>query len=589
MNAHPRPPRHVRRATLALPCLAGVLLSTHALAYRTELADGTQLISTTNLSYGAQWRAQDAKRELIGPAYGGTSGSSANDDGNLNYGKGDIVSSVFKVITDVELKKDNVGALVRAKGWYDSAWNDGRVQHGSTVAGYDQGRLSDRGFASEARFSNVVLLDAYAYANLRLAESDLSVRIGKQVLNWGESTFFQGLNQTNPLDVPALRRPGAQVKEGLIPVETAYFNWSPSSQPLSVEGFYQWKFRPYAVDGCGTYFSTADIGIANSCRTSANLGGALSAPDGSLGYLQRADNTQPGDGGQFGLALNYTHEPLDLKLGLYAMNLHSGIPIFSAFTADASLAGLDQLRSLKYKFEYPGNVQRYGATLATTVAGGWSLGVELSHSPNLPAQINGVDMFYAALGASFTPLGDRYAGAAAGTYLQGYRRVAQSQLLVNTMTLLSPMWGATGGVFLAEIGYQRAGIDDPAQPGVLRYGRSFNYGANIAALCPSSVAGQCSSDGYATPNAYGYRLYGQLNYTTPIGVSVKPGVYFAHDLRGWSVDGQLSQGRRVLGLSLRMERSAWWAEASAVGFNRNATYDDGRDRAFYGVSAGTSF
>lgn len=572
-----------------LHVLVGAMFSPCILAVQTELDDGTKIVSTTNISYGAQWRAQDPVRALVGPAYGGTSGSSANDDGNLNYRKGDLVSSVFKVVSDVELKKDNLGALVRAKAWYDSAWSDNNVRHGSTVGGYDGGRLSDRGFVSEARFSNTVLLDAYVYGNFRLESSDLTVRVGKQVINWGESTFFQGLNQTNPLDVPALRRPGAQVKEGLIPVETAYFNWAPNDQPLSVEAFYQWRFRPYAVDGCGTFFSNADIGIDNACRTSANLGGALALPDGSVGYLQRADNRLAKDRGQFGLALNYTLEEFDTKLGLFAMNLHSGVPIFSSFTADPALSGLNQLRSLKYTFEYPEDVRRFGATLATTLPGGWSLGMEFSHNPNLPVQINGVDLFYAALGAPFTPLGQKYASAPAGTYMRGYDRVAQSQFLVNTMTLLSPVAGATGGVFLAELAYQNADIDDPAKVGAIRYGRSFNYGANIAGVCPSSVVGQCSSKGYATPNALGYRLYGQLNYTTPIGVSVKPGIYFAHDVKGWSVDGQMSEGRRMLGLSMRFERSAYWAEANLVTFNREATYDDGRDRAFYGVSAGYTF
>lgn len=577
-----------RYARSTIPWLVGSLFSAHALGFQTELDDGTKIISTTNISYGSQWRAENPLKALIGPAYGGVSGSSANDDGNLNYKKGEQVSSVLKLVTDLEVKKDNYGALVRAKAWYDHNWETNRVHHGSSVDGYAGGTLSDRGFVNEAKFSGVSLLDAYAYGNFQLTNSDLTVRIGKQVLNWGESTFFQGLNQTSPLDIPALRRPGAQIKEGLIPVETAYFSWAPRDQPLSIEGFYEWKFRPFVVDGCGTFFSTSDIGVDNSCGASANLGPLIAFPDGSVGYMQRGRNRQAKDSGQYGFAANYNIESIDTKVGLFTTNLHSGIPIFSAFTSSPA-HGPAQLQFLKYMFEYPEDVRRYGLTLATNIPGGWSLGMELSHSPNLPVQINAVDMFYAAVGSGLGPLGGKFATAADGTYMKGYDRVAQSQFLVNTLKLLSPMWGATGGMFIAEFAYQHADIDDAGKSGALRYGRSFNYGANLAPICPSTVPGQCSNDGYATKNAYGYRLYGQLNYTTPIGVSVKPGIYFAHDVKGWSVDGQLNEKRRMLGLSLRFERAAYWAEATYVGYNRGATYDDGRDRAFYGFSLGYTF
>ena len=585
---HRRKIHQVRRTTIA--ALVCALCAGQALAYNTELEDGTKLISTTSISWGGQWRANDALAPLYGPAYGGVSGSSGNDDGNLNYKKHDMVSNVVKLVADVELKKDNYGGLVRAKAWYDYNWEKKSVPHGNSVNGYAPGPLSDKGFAREAQFSGVALLDAYVYRNFHLENSDLSVRVGKQVLNWGESTFFQGINTTSPLDVPALRRPGAQVKEGLIPVETAYFNWTPNKNLPSLEGFYQWKFRPFVIDGCGTYFSSADLGIDNTCIASANLGPALAAPDNFGFSMQHVPNRLAKNSGQYGLATHYQVESIDTQLGAYATNLHSGIPIFSAFTSDGALhPGLTQLTNLKYMFEYPEDVKRYGLTLATTFTSGWSLGMELSHSPNLPAQINGVDMFWAAVGSGLGPLGPQYFGAADNTAMRGYNRVAQSQLLVNTMKLLPPMLGASGGMFLAEFGYQHASIADPNSPGAVRYGRSFNYGANIGPICPSTVPGQCSNDGYATPNSYGYRLYGQLNFNTEMGITVKPGVYFAHDLKGWSVDGQLNEKRQMLGLALRLERAALWAEITYIGFNRSATYDDGRDRAFYGLSAGYSF
>jgi hypothetical protein len=62
------------------------------------------------------------------------------------------------------------------------------------------------------------------------------VRLGKQVVSWGESTFIGGgINSINPIDVSAFRRPGAEIKEGLIPVNMFYVSQS-LTENLSAEG-----------------------------------------------------------------------------------------------------------------------------------------------------------------------------------------------------------------------------------------------------------------------------------------------------------------------------------------------------------------
>ena len=85
--------------------------------------------------------------------------------------------------------------------------------------------LNDDGFEDLQKFSGVYLLDAYAYGSFGIGDTDLQLRLGRQVVNWGESVFIQGVNQINPIDVTALRRPGTEVKEVLLPVLMAYANW----------------------------------------------------------------------------------------------------------------------------------------------------------------------------------------------------------------------------------------------------------------------------------------------------------------------------------------------------------------------------
>jgi hypothetical protein len=90
------------------------------------------------------------------------------------------------------------------------------------------------------------------------------VRLGKQVVSWGESTFIGGgINSINPIDVSAFRRPGAEIKEGLIPVNMFYVSQSLTDN-LSAEGFYQMEWDQTVVDNCGTFFSQPDV-IADGC------------------------------------------------------------------------------------------------------------------------------------------------------------------------------------------------------------------------------------------------------------------------------------------------------------------------------------
>jgi hypothetical protein len=45
------------------------------------------------------------------------------------------------------------------------------------------------------------------------------------VLNWGENLFIQnGVNVISPFDVTALRRPGSEIREALLPVGMVYAN-----------------------------------------------------------------------------------------------------------------------------------------------------------------------------------------------------------------------------------------------------------------------------------------------------------------------------------------------------------------------------
>ena len=55
-----------------------------------------------------------------------------------------------------------------------------------------------------------------------ITDMPLDLRLGRQVVGWGESTFMGGgVNAITPVDVNTLRRPGAEIKEALLAVNMA--------------------------------------------------------------------------------------------------------------------------------------------------------------------------------------------------------------------------------------------------------------------------------------------------------------------------------------------------------------------------------
>ncbi len=212
----------------------------------------------SQLSIGSSWSLEDPSQKTIALSNGGSGYSSASDDGKQNFKKGDAFSQIFKGIHELNLNYRNYGAFVRGKYWYDYRLKKGDVDHGHGPTNYGSSRtskrLDDSDFDDQAKFSGVELLDAYVYGAFEIGDKFLDLRLGRQVVSWGESTFIRnGINVVNPVDVNAFRRPGAEVKEGLLPVNMVYGNLAVTDN-LSLEAFYQLEWEKTVLDGCGTFF-----------------------------------------------------------------------------------------------------------------------------------------------------------------------------------------------------------------------------------------------------------------------------------------------------------------------------------------------
>ena len=277
----------------------------------------------STLSFGALYRLGDPKSSN----YGTTNSSSAvpgllnsvnTDDGNLNYGKG-WVSELFKGSHDLELKYGNFGALVRGY-WFTDLKSDDTLRT----------KLSDQ--AKDRVVRGAEFLDMYARAKFTVgAGLPMDVRIGRQVLSLGESTFIpNGVNVVNSADLSKLRTPGAELKEALLPVNMvkASIGVTPT---VTIEPFWLLEFRRNELEPAGTYFSTNDFATRGGSQVL--LGFGTLADTGTLGAIPRDKDREGSNFNQYGVATRVLAPGLNnTEFGFYYARYNSRSPLLSSRT-----------------------------------------------------------------------------------------------------------------------------------------------------------------------------------------------------------------------------------------------------------------
>lgn len=570
-----------------------------------ELDNGVSGRWGLDMSLASSWRTRNADSALIGKQNGGSMPSQSTDDGNLNYRKrGGNFSTIAKVIGELQLEKDGFGVFLRAKGWYDYTQKDRGVPHGSVANDYDAGSpLEDSHFTDRlSRFSGIEMLDWYAFGSFTPSDNSfMGVKLGSHAVNWGETLFIGGgINQYNPIDVAAARRPGAQVKEIILP--TPQVSASLGIGGLNVEAFYKLKTQRSVLEGCGTYWSASD-GL--NCRDSefgfVNL--TPSTPDplalaANLGKMT-GKNEYPRDSGSYGIALKKLVG--DVDIGAYYVNYTTTAPRISILNAPSTAGGPLSRAPLGVQgfWDWSANdIKVFGLSAATEV-GGWSMFGELSHTKDFPVQINGADLvggYGIQKGGILAQTKGPFASIPAGAVFRGYDLKDKTQIQVSTIKSFANVAGADNLSLLGEVAYQHwSGIGNPLTS--TRYGRGFEYGIapwsvnGVSRGCVSNGSSSqnagCDADGFATTNAWGYRLLASLQYNNVGGVNLTPRVFFAHDVRGYSADNIFLEGRKTLGLGVRAEYlKKYYADLSYTTYARDTKYDSFRDRDFVSLVIG---
>jgi hypothetical protein len=361
-----------------------------------------------------------------------------SDDGDRNFDKGDVVSSRYAALSDLNISYKNVGLFVRGQIFYDEvpfeetsysdSYLDKKLFNGpyarGTINNYADGEINNRKHFGEhykeqlgydARF-----LDAYVYGSFPIGDKTLDLRVGRQVISWGEALMLPGGIgfAQNRIDAPAgLAVPGADLKEIFMPTGAVYGQLN-VMEGLTLEAYWQYEFIPSTLFPSGSFFNQNDAlssdvlftnmnsqysqafgqitsaGYADPDSPIADFGGGDGPIAGTNGIMRRTKDVLPKDDKQFGFALRYLLGE-GTELGAYIINYHDKLPTLWAAndngqpTSDSSRDKGNEGNFYKnpvfdhYTVRYMDNIRMYGLTL-NTVIGDFQTGIEYGYRANTP-------------------------------------------------------------------------------------------------------------------------------------------------------------------------------------------------------------
>lgn len=583
----------VRRASV---WVALAFLSAPASAAAVRAGPVEALLDLT-LSYGMLYRTESRDKDFIAIANGGRAQNANADDGNLNYDTG-VVSSMVAATGEVDLSWRNFDAFARSVAFYDYEQEHGNRPH----------REFD-GETLDAVGSDIEMRDFFIGGQFVWGGLPVQLRVGDQVINWGEVTFVRdGVDTINPIDLVAAFQPARDPRDARTPQGMAW-GVAQVTETFAVEGYYQYEWERLRLPAAGSFFSTNDligegglsfatIGRGQFSDLGTDLDAAYGLPAGTLGFDEdyfkypERFRDEPKDSGQYGLALMaITQGNNAMKIGVHYIRYHSRLPLIGSLTADqasidataqsdvdataAVLAPIYESEGLSpedaeaaaretagdlvtdqyisqagYFTEYPEDLEMFGLTFNTaTLRTGTLVAAEFSYHRDTPFQVALNQVYDASL--SPVQFDDSYRDNKLGIFgaderISGFVRLDRIQAAGSAVQLFGRRLGATQTVL---------GVD-----GAYIHIRDYPGGDDVPLQAP----------GGGNRNSWGYRAFGQLQYTSVFGgLNVAPQVLFKHDVSG-NTPGPLSafrDDRKSLTFGLEFEYiNRWEASLSYTNF-----------------------
>jgi len=479
--------------------------------------------------------------------------------------------------------------------------------------------------AEERVGKDIRLLDLYVWAEHEVGDRFLNWRLGRQVVSWGESTFIQqGINVINPVDVSRLRVAGAELKEAFEGVNMLWgtIDLTPT---LSLEALYMFEHREIIPDPSGAYFSTNDWGTPGGSFVMLGFGAADQpvinpdlydtvcvegnygetdspwGPVAAAGACQQAtvgriDDNTPSDSGQYGVALRWFAEGLNsTEFGFYFLNYHSRLPIGSGMAVTTTSP-----TSASYLMEYPEDIQLWGLSFNSNV-GTWALSGEVSYRPNLPLQMDDIELLFAAftplnplIGAPVSRLYSQLGEFGPGEFIQGWEEHKSWQAQVTTLKMFGPnnFLRANQIVFIAEVGFNH--VSDLPDKDFQRYnGPGTDTGGGADYLTGAFSNPITETGGFADDFSWGYRFAIRADYNNAIGpVTISPRLAWAHDVSGTTPGpgGSFIDGRKQVTVGVGFNYlQKWIFDLAYTNYSGAGHYNLLSDREFFAASVRYSF
>lgn len=279
------------------------------------------------------------------------------DNGNLNFKKYDVVHAATKLTSDLSFSLGEFNFFTRGTGYFDFRQNSLNERHPDTTAQASRTPLPND--VLELTGARLQLLDYFVSRRFEFADRAFNIKLGNQVLNWGESAFLlpNSLNAINPPDQAASRVPGFDLKELSQPVGMALLEGDVIDN-LGFQAFYQYDWEPVIPDPVGSFFSTSDIvgeggdyamlsfakapddpgQLYEPRRNPDDPGFILNSRSSRTLLVDHAESKrrEPSNGGQYGLALKGFLENFNngTEVAVYFANYHARIPSISGFAAN---------------------------------------------------------------------------------------------------------------------------------------------------------------------------------------------------------------------------------------------------------------
>jgi hypothetical protein len=592
------------KTTLKLTGIAAAAAMFCAPAYANSFRLGdVNVLIENRISAGVAVRTQDPASDLVGIANGGTMFSTNSDDANKSFDSaGDVVSAPLKLLTDLNASWGNFTFFARGGFGMDAVYLDRSNFRESDYGPGREAPLSELDEKNDAvrgevgRYAEV--LDLYLSANHRVANRNMSWRVGRQVINWGESTFIQnGLNAILAANANRAGVPGAELEEVFIPAGKVFVSFDLIDN-VTLEGFYQFEWRKTVPFASGTFFSTNDfVGIGG---TRANIGfgrvpenappgtpcsappfdGVQCVPFGSS--IPREPDREASNSGQYGGALK-TFLPImgGVDLGFYAANYHSRLPLISGLSRTDGSANT---QTSGFIIEYPEDIQMYGTSFSTSGPFGTSIQGEYSYKVDQPLQLDDVEILLAGLGAPNQIVNNVPFPISLGNqYIRGWRRHDVSQWNGSFTKLFGPnvLPGSSALVLLAEAAVTRVhGLPDPSE---LRYeAPGTPLPGNQATADSQGIPRETGQ--FATTSSWGYRVLLGATYNNVFNMfTMRPSVRFDHDVNGITPSpiGNFVEGRKQVQAAVSFDYlSTWQFDFGYTVFTGGGSQNLLRDRDF---------